>query len=385
MATDIWDLSDEELEAAFLEAKDSGVEVEYDEDTNDDDYEEVANLEQPENNEQDSDDDASLEDEEEDESDEESTEEEVELDGDDEESEDDEPTEEEAEFEDEEQPVQKYKFKANGRDYEFSTDEILNQFPKIFGQAMDYTKKTQAIKPWRKTIDALESANLGHDDINLMIDVLKGDKDAIAEVMKRTGVDALDLDTENSYYIAKDYGRDGTALDIKDVIEDISGDVEYTKTQKILGKEWDDASWEEMKKTPQMIKELHIDVKSGMFDIVQPIADKIKLQDGGRQSDLEYYKQAAGVYFSERNQETNRQQMAEAAKQERERKQAEQKRIADVKAKQQKAKATQQDSVKRKAAAPTAKRAGTKKVIDYLDDSDEAFDDWYKEHVEGKM
>ena len=48
-------------------------------------------------------------------------------------------------------------------------------------------------------------------------------------------------------------------------------------------------------------------------------------------------------------------------------------------------KATQQAKVdntakveKRKAAAPVKANAGTKKVIDYLDDSDEAFEEWYK-------
>ena len=89
------------------------------------------------------------------------------------------------EVEEETQPVQSYKFKANGKEYEFTEDEIKAQFPKIFGQAMDYTKKMQAIKPWRKTIDAIEQAKLGHDDINLMIDVLKGDKGAIAEVLRK--------------------------------------------------------------------------------------------------------------------------------------------------------------------------------------------------------
>lgn len=53
-------------------------------------------------------------------------------------------------------------------------------------------------------------------------------------------------------------------------------------------------------------------------------------------------------------------------------------RVRDVKDQQQQRVAVKQDAEKRKAAAPTKKVAGTKKVIDYLDDSDEAYDEWYK-------
>ena len=83
---------------------------------------------------------------------------------------------------------------------------------------MDYTKKMQALKPWRQSIDALESNGLSHEDVNLMIGVLKGDKDAVAAVLKRTGVDALELDVEQSRYVPKDYGRDDKALAVKDVL-----------------------------------------------------------------------------------------------------------------------------------------------------------------------
>jgi hypothetical protein len=150
-------------------------------------------------------------------------------------------------------------------------------FPKIFGQAIDYTKKTQAIKPWRKTIDAIEQAKLNHDDINLAIDVLRGDKNAIAEIIKRNGIDTLDLDTENSKYIPKDYGRDDTTLEIKDVVERISADREYETTHRILSKEWDENSFKELTKTPELIEALHVDVKTGMYAKVQPIAEKYKV------------------------------------------------------------------------------------------------------------
>ena len=370
MSKELFDMSDEELEAAFLAAKaDVGSEpTRYEEEHED--------LEQPVDNE-DSDDDADTDASEDEAEDDGSDVDDETPDGEDADAEEEPETEEEPK-QAEVQPIQKHKFKANGREYEFTEDEVREQFPKIFGQAMDYTKKMQALKPWRKTIDAIEGAQLSHDDVNLMIDVLKGDKDAVAAVLKRTGVDALELDVEQSRYVPKDYGRDDKALAVKDVIEEISGDAEYSTTYKILSKEWDDDSFREMTSDPDLIKLLHIDVKSGMYDRVQPIAEKLKVYDRGRRSNLDYYKEAARVYFNEQAQEEARRAEYEKARVLRESELADKARVRDVKDQQQQRVAVKQDAEKRKAAAPTKKVAGTKKVIDYLDDSDEAYDEWYK-------
>ena len=380
----MFNMSDEELERAFLEARaqDNSPETDIETEIGYDDSEETIDLEQPE---MDSDNDLVVDD---------TEDTETETDSEETESIPDEGTEvaEEQTEEDDAETVPEvtetpvHKFKANGKEYTFTPEEMMAQFPKVFGQAMDYTKKTQALKPWRKTIDAIESANLSHDQINLMIDVFKGDKNAIAEVMRRTGVDALDLDTENNVYTPKDYGRDETALAIKDIVDEISSDKEFSITQQILNKEWDDRSFSELTRDPELIKLLHIDVKSGTYDKVQPIAEKLKVFDRGRQSDLEYYKQAAGEYFREINEAQRREQAMEEQRQLREAKAARQAELERVRTTQAKQEAVKTQAVARKAAAPTKSNAGTKKsVTDYLDESDEAYDDWYKRNVLDKM
>lgn len=377
-------MSDDELEAAFREARAQDMSPETDiEMENNMVEDEPLDLEQP--IEEDSDNDLVVD---------EVTEEEVVTDSepkvevaDEEPAEVDEQTEN---TEDEELPeiteTPVHKFKANGKEYSFTPEEMMEQFPKIFGQAMDYTKKTQALKPWRKTIDAIESAKLGHDDINLMIDVFKGDKNAIAELIKRTGVDTLDLDTENSKYVPKDYGRDDTALAIKDIVDEISADKEYETTHRILSKEWDERSFSELTKDPELIRLLHIDVKSGMYDKVQPIAEKMKVFDRGRQSDLDYYKAAAQEYFRAEAETQRRAKAIEDQRLAREAKLARQAEIERVKATQIKQAAVREQAVVRKAAAPVKSNAGTKKTVtDYLDESEEAYDEWYKTNVLDKM
>ena len=373
MATlDPWDMSDEALEEAFRNAKADGASPITDIEDNYEEEEEVK-LEHPI---EDSDDNDGTEIVELDDG----INEPAELDAPDGDVDEKvEPTEDPVEDKiDEVQEVQKYKFKANGKEYEMTDDEMKSQFPKIFGQAMDYTKKTQAMKPWRQTIDAIESAKLSHEDVSLMIDVLRGDKQAIAEVIKRTGTDALDIDTENSKYTPKSYGRDETALAIKDVIDEISADKEYDITHKILSKEWDDRSFAEFTKDPDLIRQLHVDVKSGMYNQVQPIAEKLKVFDRGRKTDLDYYLQAAGELFTEQDAEKQRQAAIENQRVQVAAKADRQAEIERVKATQQAREKTTEKVDARKAAAPVKAVSGTKKVMDYLDDSDEAFEEWYK-------
>ena len=386
----LYSLSDEELEKAFLDAKENEQYAEADEPIQESEEvyenEEIEIMEQPGEDEDSVEEGATSTDEVETET--ESTadttkpDKEV-VEGDEDPIEDDNL---EDEIVDEAQKEhQELAFKANGREYKFTQEEIMAQFPKIFGQAMDYTKKTQAMKPWRKTIDAIEEAKLGHDEINLMIDVMKGNKEAIAEVLKRTGVDSLEIDTENSKYTPNDYGRDDKALAIKDIIEEISVDREYETTHKVLSKEWDEKSFRRMTDDPELIRLLHNDVKSGTFDKVQAVAEKIKVFDRGLKTDLEYYELASMEIAQQYQEEQRRAYEVERQRADREARLAKQAEIERVRKTQERQKEVEVKAVERKAATPTSRKAVSSKVVDYLDDSDEAFEDWYKANVLDKI
>lgn len=386
MAKDLWDMTDDELEAAFREAKaEVGEDINLDTTTEEDDFSSndetigYDDLEQPA---QDSDDDTSSNEEEEEESEEDSEPTEEDPDGDTTEEEEQTETEEDKSNKDE-QPIDKNgenldeffskqsRVRANGVDYEFSNKEKLEMFDKIFPQAMDYTKKMQSMKPYRKRIDYMEQVNMTDSEFNFLMDLSKGDKAAITELIKRTGVDALELDTENNNYVAKNYGRDDTELDIRDVVSGISNDKEYPTTYNILNSQWDESSRAEFLKDPKKIRQLHEDVKSGFFDVINPIAQKLKVYEGGVKSDLDYYGIAADKYFAQLEQQeaTKKNELANKMTNEKA-------KINSIKAKQEQQKTIAKESEKRKAAAPTnAKKAGTK-ATNWIDDLEENYDDW---------
>ena len=259
-----------------------------------------------------------------------------------------------------------YKFRANDMEFEFTQEEIIEKFGEVFGKAMDYTKKTTELKPWRQTISALKENKVSQDDVNLMIEVLKGDKNAIATVLKRTGVDALEIDTDSvTDYTPKQYGMDEGTLRIHEVLDQISRDPEYVITEKVFDVQWDSASRAEMAKNPDMILGLHNDIKNGVYDKVAPMAIKMKVMDGGRKSDLDYYIAAGEQYFAaqERAKVVATEQTKLAQEEE------------GQKVRQQTIKA---EANKRKAASVSKPTSGKKDVIDYLDDDDEAFEEWRK-------
>lgn len=259
------------------------------------------------------------------------------------------------------EPPTVYKFRANGQDFEFTQEEINQQFGTVFGKAMDYTQKMQKISPYRKMISVLEEEKITQEQLNLAVDLLKGDKAAIQKLIADKSIDIYDLGNkdEDTPYTPKDYGKDEHQLRLEDIHRQLSVDPEYSQTVDIIGRQWDAKSREALSDNLDWIIGLHSDVKSGVFAKVAPEAAKLKMLDGGSKPDIAYYLMAGQQVLDRENANSTR--VNDPAE-----------------------KATQQyrdDSAaanKRRAASSTRSRAGDKRVVDYLDDNDEKFDSWYE-------
>ena len=357
MSRDIENLSDEDFDKYMNEAIAEGGMVEEEEEGDGTETEveedEVDTAEQPEdeNESEDSDDNNDV-----DEEQVEETEEDSETDEGIQETVDEQPTKEETKPTADTHKVPTFRLKADGTEFDLTEDELKQ----LASKGMNYTKKMQDIKEYREHVSAIKEAALSKDDINLMIDVLKGDKDALATVMKRTGVDALDVDVENSRYVPKNYGRNEVELEIEEVVETISRDPEYVTTKHIISSNWDKQSQMEFVKDPIKIKKLHEDVKNGTFDQVVPMMLKKKALDGARKSDIEYYIEAGTDYYQNKAREAYNASVIEAEKA---------KKQADIKVvKEQEAKRSvvTETASKRKAATMTKPKTAKRSIDDYL-------------------
>lgn len=264
------------------------------------------------------------------------------------------------------------KFRANGQEFEFTEQEILDQFEVVFGQSMNYTKKMQKIAPYRKMISALEQEGVTQEALNLAIDALKGDKGALKKLMDDNKIDAYDLTSDGDeppVYNPKTYGKDETSLDIEEITRTIQGDEEFAITTNVIDEQWDDRSRQMIKQNPGIITGLHNDIKTGLYDKVAPIAMKMQVLDGNTKSSIEYY-MIAGEQVRVKTEAEFKQKNSQSEVD---------KRNADTQnASDEFDKASSEANRKRSAKSTGSSAEREKGVTDYLDDDDEAFDAWYK-------
>ena len=239
-----------------------------------------------------------------------------------------------------------YKIKANGKEFEMTLDELKQTASK----GMDYLKKTTALKPYRTMIAAMEENKVSPEDINLLIDLKKGNKEAIAKLIKENEVDVYDLPEANDYK-PQEYRQSETALDMKEVLNTISKDTEFSRTSEIYAA-FDDQTKAFLNEDPSRIVGLHNDVKTGVFDKVLPLAEKKAMIDGYNAPFLQYYVQAGQEILNANNRPI----------------QTEQKQYVPP-----------ENRANKIAAGLPSSRGDKKTVIDYLDEeiSDEDFKEWY--------
>ena len=239
-----------------------------------------------------------------------------------------------------------YKIKANGKEFEMTLDELKQTASK----GMDYLKKTTALKPYRTMIAAMEENKVSPEDINLLIDLKKGNKEAIAKLIKENEVDVYDLPEANDYK-PQEYRQSETALEMKEVLSTISKDAEFSRTSEIYDA-FDEQTKAFLNEDPSRIVGLHNDVKTGVFDKVLPLAEKKAMIDGYNAPFLQYYLQAGQEILNANNRPI----------------QTEQKQYVPP-----------ENRANKIAAGLPSSRGDKKTVIDYLDEeiSDEDFKEWY--------
>lgn len=239
-----------------------------------------------------------------------------------------------------------YKIKANGKEFEMTLDELKQTASK----GMDYLKKTTALKPYRTMIAAMEENKVSPEDINLLIDLKKGNKEAIAKLIKENEVDVYDLPEANDYK-PQEYRQSETALEMKEVLSTISKDAEFSRTSEIYSA-FDEQTKAFLNEDPSRIVGLHNDIKTGVFDKVLPLAEKKAMIDGYNAPFLQYYLQAGQEILNANNRPI----------------QTEQKQYVPP-----------ENRANKIAAGLPSSRGDKKTVIDYLDEeiSDEDFKEWY--------
>lgn len=155
-------------------------------------------------------------------------------------------------------------FKANGKEIAPKTvDDVIS----LMQMGANYTKKMQLMAPMKKAVESLNKASIGEEDLNFLIDVHKGDKEAIKKLLQKHSVDPLELDLESTNYVPKNNIVSDDDVEYATILEDIQPSL--PKIQEIMTKQWDTKSKDLLLKDPGLLKALHEEIEMGRFDEVQ--------------------------------------------------------------------------------------------------------------------
>ena len=188
-------------------------------------------------------------------------------------------------------------FKANGKEIAPKTvDDVIS----LMQMGANYTKKMQLMAPMKRSVESLNKAGITDTDLNFLIDIHNGDKEAIKKLLEKHKVDPIDLDMENTNYVPKNNIVSDSDIEYANILEDIQPSL--PKIQKIITEQWDPKSKEYLLKDPQLMKALHEEIEMGRFDKVQTMVEMEKTFGRAKgKSDIEIYIDLVSKIATEQN------------------------------------------------------------------------------------
>lgn len=180
--------------------------------------------------------------------------------------------------------------RANGKDIKIDTIEDLRN---LASMGVNYQSKMVGIKPYRKTAKKLENNGIDEATLDYLIDIHKGNPDAIQKMLKEHKIDPLDIDTQkDSEYSPNDYTVNDKEVELDEVLSSLQDSPSFTSTVDIISKKWDEPSKKVLLEHPEVIRVINDHVGSGVYEQITEVVERERLL--GRLtglSDLEAYKQ----------------------------------------------------------------------------------------------
>lgn len=156
--------------------------------------------------------------------------------------------------------------KANGKIIDLKSPEEAIQ---LMQMGANYTKKMQAIQPYRKMLLMLENNGLlDEGKLSYLIDLDKKNPDAIKKLVKDAGIDPLQIDTQEdtTYRLGNHRVSDEEAVFVS-ALDDLKSTQEGTQTLQALNS-WDQASKEVLWKNPDLMHTIHQQRSNGIYDLI---------------------------------------------------------------------------------------------------------------------
>jgi len=171
------------------------------------------------------------------------------------------------------------KFTANGREVEGFKDpeDLVRAQQMLHG----YSDKMKVFKEYKKFLKPLEERGViaDPDKFNLAMSLLDGDPEALKKVIKDKGMDPMEMDLEDIKYTPKNSIATEAQLVIDEAYTQATDLGVADKFNKVLTKDWDVDSLQEMVNNTAVRNDLLAHLKDGTYDMVQAEIRRMELLD----------------------------------------------------------------------------------------------------------
>jgi len=160
-------------------------------------------------------------------------------------------------------------FKADGKDMQVRTAEDV---VRLMQMGVNYSRRMQEMKPLRAQDQMLKANGLNDPEkLNYLIDLSKGNKDAIKKLLKDNNIDPVDIDTtsEDKPYLAKNYQVDPKDLAFDDAIKETIAAEGGRELITDINKDWDNVSKEALRDQPAIFQNMLAQKRSGVYLKIQ--------------------------------------------------------------------------------------------------------------------
>lgn len=156
-------------------------------------------------------------------------------------------------------------FKANGKTMQVKTPEEVIQ---LMQMGANYTRKMQELQPQRKTLLLLENNGLMDEaKLSYLIDLSKGNPEAIKKLIKESNFDVLDVDLDKeSTYQGGNHTVTDEEVNFRTVLDELNSNPAGKETLSVIGSTWDQASKEVLWSSPEVMATIHAQRESGIYD-----------------------------------------------------------------------------------------------------------------------
>lgn len=160
-------------------------------------------------------------------------------------------------------------FKADGRDMQVRSPEDVIR---LMQMGVNYSRRMQEMKPLRAQDQMLKTNGLNDPEkLNFLIDLSKGNKEAIKKLLKDHQIDPVDIDTstEDTPYRATNYAGDPKDLAFDDAIKETLAADGGRELITDINKDWDETSKEALRDQPTIFQNILAQKRSGVYSKIK--------------------------------------------------------------------------------------------------------------------